>query len=116
MFVQNPVLGAAAVALYPVQAYVIPKLQRRIRELGRAAGAQDARDCPTASASRSPPRSRSAPMPRSQHQLADISHRLGEIYDIRFEIYNRKFFVKFLNNFIGPADAVLLLSRSAAIS
>ena len=25
----------------------------------------------------------------------------GEIYDIRFEIYNRKFFVKFLNNLIG---------------
>src|SRR5437660_12162484 len=35
MFVQNPVLGAAAVSLYPVQAYVIPKMQRRIRELGR---------------------------------------------------------------------------------
>ena len=26
---------------------------------------------------------------------------LGTIYDIRFEIYRRKFFVKFLNNFIG---------------
>jgi putative ABC transport system ATP-binding protein len=35
------------------------------------------------------------------YQLADIANRLGEIYDIRFEIYNRKFFVKFLNNFIG---------------
>src|SRR6202035_991910 len=35
------------------------------------------------------------------YQLADISQRLGEIYDIRFEIYNRKFFVKFLNNLIG---------------
>src|ERR1051325_6987344 len=37
----------------------------------------------------------------AQHQLADVSHRLGEIYDIRFEIYNRKFFVKFLNNFLN---------------
>ena len=35
MFVQNPLLGAAAVALYPVQGYFIPKMQRRIRELGR---------------------------------------------------------------------------------
>ena len=35
------------------------------------------------------------------YQLADIANRLEEIYDIRFEIYNRKFFVKFLNNFIG---------------
>ena len=46
----------------------------------------------------------------ARHQLADISHRLGEIYDIRFEIYNRKFFVKFLNNFLEPADAVFFLS------
>src|SRR5205807_1228961 len=37
----------------------------------------------------------------AQHQLADISHRLGEIYDIRFDIYNRKFFVKFLNNLLN---------------
>src|SRR5262249_5029614 len=37
----------------------------------------------------------------AQHQLADISHRLGEIYDIRFDIYNRKFFVKFLNYLIN---------------
>ena len=35
------------------------------------------------------------------YQLADIANRLGEIYDIRLEIYNRKFFVKLLNNFIG---------------
>src|SRR5579884_2402661 len=35
MFVQGPILGAAAVALYPVQGYVIPKLQRKVRELGR---------------------------------------------------------------------------------
>src|SRR5262249_40867234 len=35
MFVQNPLLGAAAVSLYPLQGYVIPKLQRKVRELGR---------------------------------------------------------------------------------
>ena len=34
-------------------------------------------------------------------QLTDFAHILGVIYDIRFEIYRRKFFVKFLNNFIG---------------
>ena len=35
MFMQDPVLGAAAVALYPLQAYVIPKLQRKVNELGK---------------------------------------------------------------------------------
>ncbi|MBV9863270.1 MAG: ATP-binding cassette domain-containing protein [Alphaproteobacteria bacterium] len=100
MFVQNPVLGAAAIALYPVQGYIIPKLQRRIRQLGRErvrkvrhlsdrisesiAGQVDIRV------------NHGSPL-----QLADIAGRLGDIYDLRFEIYNRKFFVKFLNNFLG---------------
>src|SRR5207248_9229290 len=34
-------------------------------------------------------------------QLSTFAHLLGAIYDIRFEIYQRKFFVKFLNNFIA---------------
>ena len=100
MFVQNPVLGAAAVALYPVQAYFIPKMQRKIRALGRLR----VRRVRTLSdrigesiAAQVEIRTNAA----AQHQLADISHRLGEIYDIRFEIYNRKFFVKFLNNLIN---------------
>ena len=35
MFVQDPILGAAAVAFYPLQGYLIPKMQRVIRRLGR---------------------------------------------------------------------------------
>ena len=35
MFMQDPVLGLAAVALYPVQGYVIPKLQRKVNQLSR---------------------------------------------------------------------------------
>ena len=37
----------------------------------------------------------------SNWERADITRRLGKIYDIRFEIYRRKFFVKFLNNFLA---------------
>src|SRR5437764_2036403 len=36
-----------------------------------------------------------------QYEKADISDRLGRIYAIRFDIYKRKFFVKFLNNFLA---------------
>jgi len=100
MFMQDPVLGAAAVALYPVQGYVIPKLQRKVNQLGKrrvrtvrevadrvhesAAGIIDihANDA-------------------AKLQLTTFAHLLGTIYDIRFEIYQRKFFVKFLNNFIA---------------
>src|SRR5260221_5339910 len=100
MFVQNPALGAAAVALYPVQAYIIPKMQRRIRQLGR----ERVRKMRVLSdrigeaiAAQVEIRTNAG----AQHQLADASHRLGEIYDIRLDIYNRKFSVKFLNNFIN---------------
>ncbi|HMD65416.1 MAG TPA: ABC transporter transmembrane domain-containing protein [Stellaceae bacterium] len=100
MFVQDPMLGAAACAFYPLQGYLIPKMQRIIRRLGRervrkVRGLSD-RIAETIAA-RAEIRANDA----ATHQLADISHRLGEIYDIRFEIYNRKFFVKFLNNLIG---------------
>ena len=36
MFMQDPVLGAAAVSLLPVQLVVIPRLQRRVNRLARA--------------------------------------------------------------------------------
>jgi ABC-type multidrug transport system fused ATPase/permease subunit len=100
MFIQDPVLGAAAVAFFPLQGYLIPKMQRIIRALGR----QRVRKVRVLSdriaetiAARAEIRANDA----AAYQLADISDRLGEIYDIRFEIYNRKFFVKFLNNLIG---------------
>src|SRR5271167_2870832 len=100
MFVQDPILGAAAVAFYPLQGYLIPKLQRIIRRLGRTRVQKvrylSDRIGETIAARREIRANNGAP-----YQLADIANRLGEIYDIRFEIYNRKFFVKFLNNFIG---------------
>jgi ABC-type multidrug transport system fused ATPase/permease subunit len=100
MFMQDPVLGAAAISLYPLQGYVIPKLQRRTNLLGKqrvrtvrvvadrvqetAAGMVEIHANDTV-----------------KLQLADFAHLLGRIYDIRFEIYQRKFFTKFLNNFIN---------------
>ena len=35
IFIQDPVLGAAAIALYPVQAYIIPNLQWHVNQLGK---------------------------------------------------------------------------------
>jgi ABC-type multidrug transport system fused ATPase/permease subunit len=100
MFMQDPYLGLAAFALIPVQGYIIPKLQKKVNLLGKervkhvrslsnrvgevAGGVQDVRA-----------------HDNSGHVLADISQRLGKIFDVRFEIYQRKFFMKFLNNFIN---------------
>jgi ABC-type multidrug transport system fused ATPase/permease subunit len=100
MFVQDYVLGAAAIALYPIQGYLIPKLQRKVNQLGkqRVRTVRQVADRVQES---------TAGIVEIQAndtvklQLTDFAHILGFIYEIRFEIYRRKFFVKFLNNFIG---------------
>src|SRR5271166_2048252 len=100
MFVQDPILGAAAVAFYPVQGYLIPKMQRVIRRLGRE-WVRKVRRLSDRIGETIAARAEIRANDGAPYQLADISNRLGEIYDIRFEVYNRKFFVKFLNNLIG---------------
>jgi putative ABC transport system ATP-binding protein len=100
MFVQDPILGAAAVAFYPLQGYLIPKMQRVIRRLGRER-VRKVRRLSDRIGETIAARAEIRANDGAPYQLADISNRLGEIYDIRFEIYNRKYFVKFLNNLIG---------------
>ncbi|MEQ9489194.1 MAG: cyclic nucleotide-binding domain-containing protein [Alphaproteobacteria bacterium] len=100
MFAQDWRIGLAAFAMIPVQGYIIPKMQKKINLLGKervkqaralsgrisevAGGVQDvhANDA-------------------SGFVLSDIGGRLGKIFIIRFEIYQRKFFMKFVNNFLG---------------
>ncbi len=94
MFIQDPVLGAAAVTLLPVQLALIPRLQRKINRLARQR-AQEMRGLGGAIG----------------REIADKTIPVGEarrevvwglrrIADIRFEIYRKKFFMKGLNNFI----------------
>ena len=100
MFMQDPILGAAAIALSPVQAYVIPKLQRRVNALGkqrvRTVRILSDRIGETISGVQEIHANNLARL-----MLARFSAQLGVIYDIRFEIYRRKFVIKFLNNFIA---------------
>jgi ABC-type multidrug transport system fused ATPase/permease subunit len=100
IFQQDVFLGLAAIALYPFQLIVIPKLQKRVNALtkervavtrnltGRIgetiSGIEEVHANDT-----------------SHYERAHISQRLGKIYLIRFAIYKRKFFIKFLNNFIA---------------
>src|SRR5215468_7036042 len=106
MFVQDPILGAAAVAFFPLQGYLIPKMQRIIRRLGRER-VRKVRVLSDRIAETIAARGEIRANDAAVYQLTDISNRLGEIYDIRFEVYNRKFFVKFLNNLIGNVTPFL---------
>jgi ABC-type multidrug transport system fused ATPase/permease subunit len=109
MFVQDPVLGTAAIALYPVQAYLIPKLQRKLNALKKervihvrklserigevVTGVRDVHAHDT-----------------SQYELADYSERVGKIFEIRLDIYKQKFLIKFLNNFIAQVTPFFFYS------
>ncbi|KIN74655.1 ABC transporter transmembrane domain-containing protein [Sulfitobacter guttiformis] len=99
LFLQSFWFGLAGVALIPLQAYVIPILQRQINLLNKdrikevrmlaaeigetAAGIDDLRN-----------------NGGWRFRLAGFTDRLGRLFDIRFKIFQKKFFMKFLNNFI----------------
>ncbi|MFN4089622.1 MAG: ABC transporter transmembrane domain-containing protein, partial [Alphaproteobacteria bacterium] len=100
ILVQDPILGLAAVALYPFQGWLIPRLQRRVNMLGKErvrmvrrlserigesiAGVQEIRV-----------------NHGTRYNRAGFSEILGKIYLIRYEIFHRKFVIKFINNFIA---------------
>ncbi len=100
MFMQDWVMGLAAVMLYPFQVYVIPKLQRQVNLLGKARVRQVRRNAERISETVGGVRDIRA-NDRTQYERARFARELGVIYNIRFEIYKKKFFIKFLNNFLA---------------
>ena len=100
LFLQSVWFGLAAVALIPLQAWLIPRLQRRINLLNkkriqevRLLAAQIGENAAGASTLRANGGWR--------YRRAMISDQLGRLFGIRFEIYQKKFFMKFINNFIS---------------
>ncbi len=103
---QHVYLGMIAFFMVVVQAIVIPRLRRRLlvlskerqitaRQLaGRIAECVDgvveihAHDT-------------------SNYERAEISARLGKMFLIRFELFQRKFMIKFLNNFLSQVTPFL---------
>ena len=109
LFAQSFWFGVAAVALIPLQAWLIPKLQRQINLLNksrikqvRALAAEIGESAAGAGAIRTHGGWR--------YRMAAVTERLGLLFDIRFEIYQKKFFMKFLNNFIGQLTPFFFFS------
>ena len=100
IMVQSFWLGLVAAGVVAFQSYLIPRLRRRLLELGRERqltarqlagrigeiidGGIEVRAHDT-----------------TNFERADLVARLGRIFHIRFEIYQRKFFVKFINNLLA---------------
>ncbi|MEJ0068692.1 MAG: ABC transporter transmembrane domain-containing protein [Pseudomonadota bacterium] len=100
MSIQDPILALAAIALYPIQIYLIPRLQAKVNQLSklRVRMVRSMADRINESAL--------ALQEINAHgvakfQLAEFSNRLAKNYYLRVDISQKKFFIKFLNNFIA---------------
>ena len=109
LFLQSFWFGLAACALIPLQAWLIPKLQRQINLLNktrikevRVLAAEIGESAAGASALRANGGWR--------YRLAMITDQLGRLFEIRFQIYQKKFFMKFLNNFISQLTPFFFFS------
>ncbi len=97
MFAQDWILGLASLSLYPIQGYIIPKMQRKVNLLGKQR-VRTIRRVADRTGESTFGSGEILTHDNARYQLASFARLLGTIYDIRFEIYQRKFFVKFLNN------------------
>jgi len=109
LFMQNPIMGFAAMALYPIQGYIIPKLQKRVNQLGkervRTVRKLSERIGETVGAIQEVHANGTV-----NYERTDYSERLGLIYRIRMLIYLRKSLVKFLNNLLNQMAPLLFYS------
>ena len=109
MFVQDPILGLAAIALYPLQAYLIPKLQRRLNVLKKERVVKVRKLSERIGEVVGGIREVHVNNTR-EFELADYTKRIGEIYYVRYQIYLQKFLIKFLNNFIAQVTPFFFYS------
>lgn len=100
IFVQDPLLGAAAISLYPLQAYIIPKLRMKVILLSRERIRNVRRISDRIGESVGGITEIHSNDTADWHK-ADLSNRLYENYLIRFDIYKRKYLIKFINNFLN---------------
>ncbi len=99
-------LGLIAMAIIGVQATLIPYLRRRVLVLGRMRqltarllSGRIGEIVEGISAVRV--------NDVSNYERAELSNRLGKIFFIRYELYQRKFFIKFLNNLLAQLTPFL---------
>ena len=105
---QNPWMAVAALALFPIQLYFVRKLQRRVTQLARervrmvrglsdniqesVGGIQEIVANDTVA-----------------YEATGFRRRLQRIFEVRLKIYNLKYLVKWINNFLEKFGQFALL-------
>ncbi|OYX26524.1 MAG: hypothetical protein B7Z10_03060 [Rhodobacterales bacterium 32-66-7] len=109
IFVQSVPLGLITAVLVAVQALIIPRMRRRLLVLGRMRQLT-ARELAGRVSEIVDGVNTIHSYDTSNYERADISDRLGRIFKIRFDIYQWKFLVKFINNFLSSITPFLFYS------
>lgn len=103
---QHIYLGMIALGMVVVQAVVIPKMRRRLLTLAKQRQLT-ARQLAGRIAEVSDGIVEIHAHDTSNYERADIAARLGRMFRIRFEFFQRKFMIKFLNNFLSQLTPFL---------
>ena len=117
IMMQNWLLAIIVVVLLAVQMAIIPRLRKPVLVLGRqrqfSARLLAGRIAETADGVNEIHIHGAA-----NYERADISERLGRIFKIRFDLYQKKFVAKFWNNFLSQATpfAIYLVGGYFAIT
>ncbi|WP_134681577.1 ABC transporter ATP-binding protein [Paracoccus ravus] len=109
IFVQHFWLGVVAAVMASIQVLIIPRMRRRLIRLGRERQLT-ARELAGRVAEIVDGIQTIHTNDATNWERADIVARLGRIFSIRYDIYQWKFLVKFLNNFIAQVTPFLFYS------
>ena len=109
ILLQNLWLGLIAAFMVAIQVGVIPKMRRRLIELGRQRQIT-ARHLAGKVGEIVEGMDTIHTYDTSNYERADIAHRLGLIFKIRYDLYRWKFIVKFINNFLSQLTPFLFYS------
>jgi putative ABC transport system ATP-binding protein len=109
IFVQSVPLGLIAAAIVGVQVFIIPRMRARLLVLGRERQLT-ARQLAGRVSEIVEGIGTVHTYDTSNWERADVAHRLGRIFKIRYDIYQWKFMVKFINNFLASVTPFLFYS------
>ncbi|MBB3914732.1 ABC transporter ATP-binding protein [Rhizobium fabae] len=106
IIIQNFWLGMIAAGIVGVQAVVIPRMRKRLLDLGRQRQLT-ARELSGRVGEIVDGIGTIHGNDTSNLERADIASRLGRIFSIRYDLYQWKFLVKFINNFLAQVTPFL---------
>ena len=106
ILMQNFWLGMIAAMMVAIQAVIIPRMRRKLLILGRERQLT-ARELAGRVSEIVDGIGTIHAYDTSNYERADIAHRLGKIFRIRYDLYQWKFMVKFINNFLAQLTPFL---------